>query len=413
MSQNTHSVVFICIDCLRQDFLRRPAVDTPYLDSLRESGVEFTNCFATASTTTPAVASFMTGLYSERNGVNSLQECALDPSVPTLAEIVSEHGYETCAMVTGPLLTETRLDRGFDHYRHREPADELVGEWFDTAVETISTLSDPFFAYLHLWEIHKPIDVPDEFDTGTYGETPYGRMLSALDRAVEQFVETLPSNTTVVLHGDHGESVTFRDSTVQGILRGRRNQLRYKRGIDTRKLERVCNRLVNPFGPDIKDHYIESAHGSSVYDYLTNVPLVLSGPGFEQTRVDQQCRQIDIFPTILDHLNIDVDVSIDGKSLLPVDSVQDRVAYMRACGEVLEEKANWSRGVRVEGKKYVEYPNREWSSELYDLEHDERELHCIDDDEEKKRLQECLPEAELTAREKQDVDDRLEELGYL
>jgi len=355
----------------------------------------------------------MTGTYSERNGVNSLRECALDSSIPTLAEVLNNHGWETCAMVTGPLVTETGLDRGFDDYRYREPEEELIGDWFDTAVETIDELADPFFAYVHLWEIHEPIDIPHESDMKYYGETPYGRMLSALDRAIEQLVQELPEETAIILHGDHGESITWRNSTVQGIFRGQRERLRYERGIDTRTWERLCNQVFDRFGPDINDHFIESGHGSTIYDYMINVPLVLAGPDFDRAIVDKQCRQIDVFPTVIDYLSIDTSLAVDGESLLPPKSVRDRVAYMRACGEVLQGKTNWCRGVRWDGKKYIEYPNQEWSAEVYDLESDRKELHCLDDYKNREQLRSHLPDAGLKNKEQQDVDERLKGLGYL
>ena len=413
MSKNMQSIVFLCVDCLRQDFLRRSSVDTPYLDTLRNSGVEFTNCFATASTTTPAVASFMTGLYSEGNGVNSLRECELNSSVPTLAEVLNDNRWETCAMVTGPLVTETALNRGFDKYSYRETDKQLVGDWFDTAVETIEDLEDPFFAYIHLWELHDPISVPSEFDTEFYGEIQYGRMLSALDRAIERFIKELPPEVTIILHGDHGESVTCQSSTIQGVFHGQRKRLRYERGIDTRRLERLSNRIFDRFNADIKDHFIEKAHGSTIHDYMTNVPLLLVGPDIGEMVVDNQCRQIDIFPTILDYLDIDISSSIDGKSLFPPESVNSRVAYMRACGEILLQKENWSRGIRWEGKKYIEYPNRDWSPEVYDLESDPKELHCLNDQKLQEQLRTKLPDVKLKDQNYKDVDNRLRDLGYL
>ncbi|MFB6185887.1 MAG: alkaline phosphatase family protein, partial [Halobacteriaceae archaeon] len=75
------NIVFICVDCLREDILRRSRTDTPFIDMLRTNGTYFSNLFATTSTTTPSVASIMTGLYSESNGVVSLQRGELRPSV--------------------------------------------------------------------------------------------------------------------------------------------------------------------------------------------------------------------------------------------------------------------------------------------------------------------------------------------
>src|SRR5699024_2423436 len=132
------NVVFICVDCLREDILRSDRSNTPFLASLRETSADYTNVFSTASTTTPSVASFMTGLYSEQNGVNSLTECRLRPSVSTLAEHASNNGWHTAAEVAGPLVEETDLDRGFDEYTHRDKSEELIRDWSETLENHIS-----------------------------------------------------------------------------------------------------------------------------------------------------------------------------------------------------------------------------------------------------------------------------------
>ena len=141
------NVLFLCVDCLRQDFVASDRADTPFLDELVSDGVYFSNMYSTTTTTTPCVASFMTGCYSEKNGVNSHSYSELDDDVETLAGVLGENGYSTHAMATGPLVTETSLDRGFDSYWYRDRNKNLAGEWGTTVREKLSRLDDPFFLY--------------------------------------------------------------------------------------------------------------------------------------------------------------------------------------------------------------------------------------------------------------------------
>ena len=407
------NLLFVCVDCLRSDFVGTEHADTPFIDSLVADGIDYREMYATATTTTPCVTSFMTGTYSEHNGVYSLEEARLDESVPTLAEHLSAAGYDTTAMVTGPIVADTGLDRGFDEYRYRDRNEELVGEWFDEAAATLDGLEDPFFCYLHLWEIHDPVRVPDGYDDPQYGQYPYARTLSALDRALERFCDELPPNTAIALHGDHGEAIAYRDSYLHKVLKFLRTGFRYGLGVDTRALERRLKRQFDR-DPPIPDHFMEDGHGENVFDFVSNVPFVLSGPGTDDVTVDSQVRQVDVLPTLLDFLGVEPvdDTPIDGESLLPPNSVSDRTAYIRACGKSLIREANWQRAVRAEGHKFVEYVDRDWDEELYDLDADPLELHPIDDEQVAAELSVRMPEEGERTGEQLEIDDLLEDLGY-
>lgn len=421
------NVVFICVDSLRQDFVRSDATDTPFIDSLVEEGIEYTDMFSTASTTTPAVASLLTGNYSERHGIHWLKG-RLGDDAKTLAEILSEQGWYTFAMVTGPLFESTGLDRGFDYYWYRNHNYGLLdSEWAETdwreiarkKVESILTTdSTPFFLYLHLWELHKPLEVPEAYDSKEYGQTEYGRTLSALDRELQSFLDLFPSHTTVILHGDHGESITRRHSRLRRWLKSARDTVRYDWGIDTRKLERACNLVFRSRNRGVHDHYIEDGHDETVYEYTTNVPFVVHGD-VEADTVTETCRQIDVLPTVLDYLDVEYGTSVDGETLLPTDTVQSRPAYVRACGVSLRDKQNWVRGIRHENHKYVEYPYRDWPPELYDLSESPQELRPTRDDALSARMERMLPDdtvpkdREFGVREThEEIDARLRELGY-
>lgn len=408
------NLLVVCVDCLREDFLVADRTDTPFLDDLRADGLDCRNLFSTTTTTTPAVASLLTGTYSERNGVLSLRHGSLSADVDPLAAVVGDAGYHTEGLVTGPLLPETGLDRGFDRYSHRPEDDDLFGAWRETALGRLDALPEPFGAFVHLWELHEDIDVPAAYDSEAYGETPYGRALSALDRELEAVVDAVPENTVVALVGDHGESVTRRNSPIRLLVKSVRDALRYYGGVDTRDVVERLNRALADRGPDVADHYIENGHGENVYDFTTNVPFVLAGPTVESATVEAQVRQVDVLPSLLDHLGLDAPTPVDGTPIRPADGVEDRAAYLRACGASLHRERNWARGVRMDDAKYVEYPERDWAPELYDLDANPRELTRVHDPETAADLRDHLPErGESPAdAERLDIDDHLEALGY-
>lgn len=407
------NVLFVCVDCLRGDFVDSPHADTPFLDRLVEGGTQFDSMYATATTTTPAVASFLTGRFSEHNGVNSLRDVELAAEATTLATRLSEAGYHTRAMVTGPLVEDTGLDRGFDEYEYREDDEGVFSPWFDGAVERIGSLPEPYFCYLHLWEIHHPIEVPAEFDDSRYGDTEYARGLAAVDRKLATLAEHTPEETVLVLHGDHGESISTRSNPVAKGLKAIRDKLRFGYGLDTRRVERLVNRVRSGHAP-YPDHYLEDGHGQAVREFTANVPFVVGGVGDGET-VSERVRQVDVYPTFLDLLDVPFDEDrIDGRSLLPAGEVTDRDAYTRGCGESLRGQENWIRSVRTENHRYVEYPDRDWESECYDLTADPDELDPLPESAyDEAAFRQRFVTAELQESARLDIDDRLRDLGYL
>lgn len=407
------NVLVVCVDCLREDHLAGAAADTPFLDALRERGFVATNTHASATTTSPCVASLLSGTYSERNGVLSLSEGRLSADVTSLAERFGAVGSHTEAFVTGPLLEETGLDRGFENYRYREPGESLFSAWRETARDRLETLPEPFAAYLHLWELHEDVSVPEGFDDPTYGATSYARALSALDRRLEELLAVVPDDTVVVVHGDHGESITHRHSPLRLGAKSIRDALRYYGGVDTRGVVGRLNRSLTERDPELPDHYLENGHGENVFDFVTNVPLLVSGPEIESAAVDAQTRQVDVLPTLLSAAGVAYDpATLDGRSLLPAETVTDRPAYMRACGASLHRRRNWARAVRLPGAKYVEYPDRDWDPELYDLTADPVELDPTIDPENAETYRQHFPDNGLSEGERLDIEDRLGALGY-
>ena len=411
------NVLVVCVDCLRADHVHGGYADTPFLDSLQAAGLAATDMYAAATTTSPCVAGLLTGTHAERHGVLSLAVGPLAGDVRTFAERFAAAGYHTEALVTGPLVAETGLDRGFDRYRYREPDESLFTGWRAAARDRLGSLPAPFAAFVHLWEVHEDVHVPATYDDPAYGATPYARALSALDRELEALLSAVPEDTLLAVTGDHGESITNRHSPVRLGLKSLRDALKYYGGVDTRPYARRCNRRLADRGAAVPDHYLENGHGENAFDYAAHVPFVLAGPGVEPATVDATTRQVDVLPTLLAAAEVETDAdlaAVDGASFRPPADVEARPAYIRACGESLRQRDNWARAVRHDGEKYVEYPDRDWPASLYDLETDPAELDpVVDPDPERvAHLRRQFPDAALGDGERLAVDERLRLLGY-
>ena len=152
------NILFLLIDCLRADAILGPdrGAQTPTLDRLVRNGVAYTQAVSSASSTTPCVASLLTGTYSFVHGIRSIFGLKMNAAVFSLAEAFQAHGYQTVAEVSGPLFPETGLPRGFDTYHFREGSAYLSTAWGADFRHRLQSqeFRQPWFLFLHFWELH-------------------------------------------------------------------------------------------------------------------------------------------------------------------------------------------------------------------------------------------------------------------
>jgi arylsulfatase A-like enzyme len=85
---------------------------TPNLDRIATGGVRLTNCFCTNSICTPSRAAILTGQYSHRNGVYTLND-QIDPKRNNVAKELQRAGYQTAMIGKWHLVTNPT---GFDYW---------------------------------------------------------------------------------------------------------------------------------------------------------------------------------------------------------------------------------------------------------------------------------------------------------
>jgi len=411
------NLFFILIDCLRADhcYGEQGSGKTPVLTRLRQNGTSFGQAIAAATTTTPCVGSIMTGVYPFAHGIRSLSGYKLSPECVTLAEILRRRGYQTCGMVTGPLLPETGLHRGFEAYQYRQHGEHLYSDWrkrLDAQLDRLARQREPWFLFLHLWELHVPCYLSSAFNRRQFGKARYERALSSLDHELGKILERIDlERTVVVLHGDHGE--------------------RYERTIGERIIRKLKRHVL---GWGAGRGWYKLGHGYHVYDFLVRVPLIFAGQGLFPggTRIDAQVRQIDIMPTILEALGIgqDTGLKIHGESLLPMVSgerMEDLPALIEACGHVIRDPRRWLMGIRVPPWKYVFAPHDpKIPPELYHLGKDPTESTNLVNEQPaiaeelrttinatQYRLEQGETDAPMSREEQDKVEERLRELGYI
>lgn len=319
------NVFFLVVDSLRADVIFDDHPPTPNIGSFISSGSAFRQCISTTTTTTPSFSSMLTGCYPPKHGVRGLQGYRLSEAVTTWAEAFSKAGYHTYAEVTGPLLPETGVLRGFDDARHRPGYRQAFFGWRDEVLAGMRAYERPWFMLLHIWEVHRPYRMPPDFDKRLDKEG-YEGAVAASDEHLGAVFDALPDDTIVVITGDHGEQYA-RSAAELKLIRGAtkvRRKLKLSRWFPA---------------ADRKLAGLAVGHGFGLYEQLVRVPLVISGPGVPRADVTDQVRHIDVFPTVAELCGVDLPAGTDGRSLVPLMQglgLPDEPAYIEAVGVKLE-----------------------------------------------------------------------------
>jgi arylsulfatase A-like enzyme len=327
------NILLVVLDTVRAQSLSlhgyaRPT--SPNLERLAQRGVRFERAMAPSSWTLPSHATMFTGRYMHETEVDWTRP--LGRKFPTIAEILTAHGYETAGFVANMFYCGRPfgLARGFAHYEDyrkspgqiiacssvgnelacklkgllddhqmlgRKSADH-VNASFLRWVDRREGAKRPFFAFLNYMDAHDPYIPPGEYATAFSPLVPqrplqiknrrcsaadaaplrdaYERCITGLDARVGALFERLQGdglldNTLVIITSDHGEH-------------------------------------FGEFGL--------SGHGMSLYLPLLHVPLLVSFPGVPaDTVVSQAVSLRDLGATILDVAGLKDMVEFPGESL--------------------------------------------------------------------------------------------------
>lgn len=266
-------------------------VASPFVDALAAEGIRFSSAHATAPLCSPARGSLFTGQYPHRNGLVGLAHHGFGyrPGTATLPALLGEHGYVSRLIGMQHESTDpTTL--GFDSLDVTDSrCDYVVGEARQWLSEHVATGDDrPFFLTAGFFETHRPypVDQYEPADTSTIDVPAF-----------------LPDTTDVRgdLAGLHG-SITKADAAV-GRLLAAVDELGLRE--DTWIVFTTDHGLAFPRAK------------STLYAEGTGIAFVVRPParrGIEPFVYDDLFSGVDLTPTLLELLGIEVPDVVDGES---------------------------------------------------------------------------------------------------
>ncbi len=379
-SQPKFNVLIITLDTTRADHIGsydQKSV-TPHLDDLSDDGIVYERALSSIPITLPSHSSIMTGKVPFVHGVRDNGLFNLTSEQLTLAEILKKNGYKTAATIASfPLTSKFGINQGFDYFNEHIAVkyEDMFGErtlpkstlFFDerNAAQVNETImpwiqdnhETPFFAWIHYFDPHHPHEPPAPYDQ-TFVNDLYRGEIAYADENIGKVIEQLKrlniyDNTLIVFTSDHGEG---------------------------------------------NNEHNESTHSLLVYNSTLHVPLIIKHPNqaFANTRVKQWVGLIDIFPTVLDQLGIDIPDDIQGQTLPTTNNQanENREIYAETLSPRFSRSWGEQRSLIKNDYKYIYGPQKE----LYNLANDQKELNNLVDE-----------EPQLAASMKQDLQDYLDE----
>jgi len=313
-------LLLITVDTLRPDRLAcyggDPEVGTG-ICAIAAQGTRFVWSFSPAPSTAPSIASILTSSWPTSHGVTQFATTALSEQTRTLAEYLSDAGYDTAGFVCNPVLVRgRRFEQGFtiydDRMTRREPnrpelKEREAGEVTDAALAWLRVARRPWFLWVHYQDPHGPYEPP---------YAPRRR--------------DPPESSPLPLLEDHSG---YQGIPAYQVLPGLRSLEAYEQRYrdEIRHVDLHIARLVagaDALGPrpwvvltaDHAEAFGEDgyyfAHGHSVGMDQIRVPLLVRpaepGPGWVSTR---PVSGVDVAPTLLRAAGLPVPKTFQGEPL--------------------------------------------------------------------------------------------------
>jgi arylsulfatase A-like enzyme len=333
------NVVVIVADTFRRDHLGaygNPRIRTPHLDEFARSSVVFDHHVVSSFPTMPARADILTGTFSYTHmGWEPLPGHLL-----TLPELLGRAGYLTMGIVDTPFYIRNGFgyDRGFDDFvwvrgqgddtrpleradarsTWRSEEDRMVARTMTEAERWLERHHDErFFLYVDTWDPYEPWDAPD-YHTARYREGYDGEQIYPCYGKWEE--AGLTRDDVDLGHATYCGEVTMvdfwigrllaklnalglRENTLvfftsdHGFYFGEHDYFGKAEWVHEPEASVTEDSLVPAW---LTESWLLTVERSPLYRELTNVPLMVRGPGLKPGRRSAMTTAPDLAPTIME-----------------------------------------------------------------------------------------------------------------
>lgn len=292
-------------------FMGNSVIITPNLDALAKRSHRFTSNRTVVPICQPAREAMMTGMLPHHSGGTGFTP--INNDTPTFTTILQDQGYFTAGIhklqhMQPPGCFPWDFQRGGMNgnpltWDDRNPV--LIADVVEEAMGAARTAGKPFYINCNITDPHRPFYGSPEAakqDHNQTGDYKIPHEIKPEDVTIPPHLEDLP-DVRIEL-AQYWNSVQRLDIAIGNILER------------LSKSPEADNTLI----------VFSSDHGmpfpfakSTCYDSGTRVPVVMCWPGMSAPNsYDALTMNIDLLPTVLDILSVEIPSSVDGKSWMPL-----------------------------------------------------------------------------------------------
>ena len=430
------NILFFIIDGLRIDqvYGNNRTCKTPNIDSLIQNGMYFEQAISSVDGT---IVSLNTIFNLNFQVGNSARNKKIVLNENNLIDILKKKGYHIYGTLPNfasfnSLLEHFENENNNDRIQNSDPStgdliDPVAAQFLGQKTEgspseyerhkaTLPTglakriiqlleskeKQEPYFCYFHMFDLHplregrKPIGIED-FDNEKFGSSLYERTVSSIDFWLGKIFEHIDKNDVIILTADHGEripyggirGIDFEPKLEHAVDFGKKilpksahkigGEFLYniRKSVGKRKLNKSNKKLTN-----YQKRSRETFDIVSLFDEMLHVPLLFVSNHINSRIVSDPVHHTDILPTLCELVNIKLNQTVDGRSLVPLiegNKIEEKPMYLRT-RPYIDPKPNKrdSVGIRTSNYKYFRSAyNAKENVHLYDLKNDPYENNNI------------------------------------
>ena len=355
------NILMIGSDTLRADRIGASGYSrnlTPFIDALATNGTLFTTCYVPCARTAPSLLSLLTGTWPHRHGVrdNFIGDDETHLAIPTLAGILTQHGYRTAAVSDwcggdlgkfplgfeildlpedqwnikylirqGPkdlrlflsLFTHNRFGKRFLpelYYLAGVPLTSLVGRDARALISQFGAQDAPFFLNVFMSTTHPPFGSEYPHYTLWSDKDYVGESKFVMARLTDPW-EIIRRQGDTKKDFDLDQVTNLYDACVANFDHEVRRIVEHLEACGLRQNTIVV--IYSDHGMEFFEHDTWGQGNSVRGDFSARIPLVIADP---RLKSEEPCpnvvRSIDVAPTLLELAGIARPASMDGVSLV-------------------------------------------------------------------------------------------------
>ena len=442
------NVVFIVVDDLAYDAIessgRYPFLKTPNINRIQNEGVTFNNFFCTMSLSSPSRACFLTGMYPHKHGVtqNHDKVDANWEKYPSYTHYLQQAGYETAfigKIHQASLKGKDQVRPGFDYWLGFRGQGHYVKNVFnENGVEFNKDgyITDVLTDYSENWLLekrnkNKPFNLC-LWHKGVHG--PFQPAPRHLGIFANDTLPIPPNGNGVdsfagkpdwqILKKKHYK-IWDKDPQWNPKFKEPINILETLTAIDESvgriyKLLEKTNQLDNTMIIFTSDNgYFMGEHGywdkRISYEESMRIPMIIRYPAKIKagSKIDKMCLNVDVAPTILQLLGLEIPQQMQGKSMMPLFENENKAKWRKQfmfeyfVDDAFPYAGPTQLALRTERYKLVDNNLKNDIDELYDLQQDPGEMNnLINNPDFKNKVSEMRKELEKEKKSLEFNEDR-------